>query len=772
MSAEMAVLIPVLLLLCTMVLTRWVPYHPRWRPLVIALNLVVTARYLWWRSTETLNWDGGWGTAISLATYGAEIYGFLVVLHHYSIATRSVDRTTAPPDAQFSPSVDIFVASYNEGADILTRTLVGCQAIDYPNKRIYLLDDGRRPEIAELCRTLGVNYIDRDTNRGAKAGNLNNALKRTSGDFIVTFDADHVPVSSFLRETLGHFRDSRLAQVQSAHHFFNPDLFQDRLRSHEYIANEQDMFYHIVQPGRDVDNASFFCGSGAVFRRAALDDIGGFPMTTITEDLHTSVLLHSRGWRSIYVNKDLSAGLAPESFDGYVTQRRRWSRGTMQVMLLRGGLFLPGLTLAQRIHYFATLWYWFYGIPRVIYLLAPLFFLLLGVQPLIVNDLNDLLAYYLPHLFISVAAFQLVNRGLRRIFWSDIYESCIAVQMAITALAFPFTGNKVHFAVTPKGNAAEKKGGRRKHDLWLPQAILLVLLVAGLVSGAVALSQGSAARESTMINMFWAGYNLIVLAFGLLLLRQPPQRRKAPRLQRTYACRVQSPAMSVDGTSIDLSETGMSLRLATARPVPPEFDVAIDSPHGHSVTVHCRLVRSELRDGAVVVAAEFVERTAEQHRRLIELMFSAPDSWDTDHGIAMDSSEHVRRILHSLRDVFAKRRALRRLAPRFACDLPVTLLMPGRRSYTGRALDISHAGIGISVPSEASVQDGAELTLIVSWNEYEQTTFQAHAVNVRGERDRDIVGLTFIHVTGHQQADLIKHLYGRSDAAGAERRVA
>ena len=126
---------------------------------------------------------------------------------------------------------------------------------------ILLLDDGRRPEIAELCRRLGVNYIDREDNRGAKAGNLNNALGRTSADFVATFDADHVPVSSFLAETLGHFRDARVAQVQSAHHFFNPDLFQDRLRSQEYIANEQDMFYHIVQPGRDVDNASFFCGS-------------------------------------------------------------------------------------------------------------------------------------------------------------------------------------------------------------------------------------------------------------------------------------------------------------------------------------------------------------------------------------------------------------------------------------------------------------------------------------------------------------------------------
>jgi len=763
--------IPLLLLLCTMALTRWVPYHPRWRPLVIVLNLAVTFRYLWWRSTETLNWDGGLGTAISLATFAAEIYGFLVVLHHYSIATRSVDRTSTPPDARFSPSVDIFVASYNEGPDILTRTLVGCQAIDYPNKQVYLLDDGRRPEIAELCRKLGVNYIDRDNNRGAKAGNLNNALGRTSGDFVATFDADHVPVSTFLAQTVGHFRDDRVAQVQSAHHFFNPDLFQDRLRSQEYIANEQDMFYHIVQPGRDVDNASFFCGSGAVFRRAALDEIGGFPMTTITEDLHTSMLLHSRGWRSVYVNKDLSAGLAPESFDGYVTQRRRWSRGTMQVMLLRGGLWLPGLTLKQRIHYFATLWYWLYGIPRVIYLLAPLFFLLFGVHPLIVHDVTDLVSYYMPHLFVSVAAFQLVNRGLRRIFWSDIYESCIAVQMAVTALTFPFTGHKVHFAVTPKGTDAAKKPRRRTYGLWLPQAVLLTLIIAGLLSGAFALTTPGADRDSTLINMFWAVYNLVVLFFGLLLLRQPPQHRQAPRVERDYPCRLQLAGMHVEGTSIDLSETGMSLRLATAQPLPPAFDVAITPAHGRRVTVHCRLVRSELRNGRSVVAVRFVDRTDEQHRRLIELMFCAPDAWDAEHGLVMASGEHVTRILGSLKAVFSRRQSLRRLAPRFSCDLAAVLILPDRRQLSARAIDISHAGIAVRLNGHESIPQGTEVTVFVSWNQYEQTTFHAHAVNVRNEREGAVIGLTFVHLDGQQKADLFRHLYADVDA-GAEREVA
>ena len=157
-------LLVAVLLAATVGLSRWVPRHPRWRPLVIALNLLVTVRYLWWRGTETLNWDSAAGAAVSITVFAAEIYGFLVVLHHYLIATRASDPRAEPPGSGFQPTVDVFVTTYNEGTDILYRTLVGCLALDYPHKRIHVLDDGRRKEVAELCRRLGVGYITREDN--------------------------------------------------------------------------------------------------------------------------------------------------------------------------------------------------------------------------------------------------------------------------------------------------------------------------------------------------------------------------------------------------------------------------------------------------------------------------------------------------------------------------------------------------------------------------------------------------------------------------------
>jgi hypothetical protein len=140
----------------------------------------------------------------------------------------------------------------------------------------------------------------------------------------------------------------------------------------------------------------------------------------------------------------------------------------------------------------------------------------------------------LPHLFVSIATFQLVNRGMRRIFWSDIYESCIAIQMALTALSFPWTGRRVHFAVTPKGKDAETRSTRGTWVLGWPIVTLSALMVAGLVKGGIELTMAGPNREGTLINLFWASYNLVILSFGLLLLRQ--QRRGLPRLPRDHAC--------------------------------------------------------------------------------------------------------------------------------------------------------------------------------------------------------------------------------------------
>ncbi|TDI40566.1 MAG: glycosyltransferase [Acidobacteria bacterium] len=758
MSLLVKMMLVAVLLAATVGLSRWVPRHPRWRIMVIILNLAITTRYMWWRATETLNWDSPAGMAASLTLYLAEVYGFLVVIHHYVIATRASRRHAEPPGGDFLPSVDVFVTTFNESPDILYRTLVGCQAMDYADKTIHVLDDGNRPEIADLCHRLGVGYITRDDNIGAKAGNLNNGLARTTADLVVTFDADHVPVRTFLTETVGFFRAEKVAQVQTAHHFYNPDLFQDRLHIRSYIANEQDLFYHVVQPGRDVYNSSFYCGSGAVFRRRALAEIHGFPTSTITEDLHTSMLLHARGWESVYVNKDLSAGLAPESYMAYVTQRQRWGRGTLQVMLARGGLFLRGLSFMQRLNYFSTLWYWFYGFPRVVYLMSPLLFLLLGLQPLVVRNLEDLLTYYLPHLAVSIVAFQLVNRGMRRIFWSDVYESCISVQVALTALFFPFQARKVDFKVTPKGNAADGAGSAR---LAFPLTILAALLIAGFLVGLTRLAGLGAGDSGTLINTIWAAYNLVVLGMGFLLLRERPRRRTAPRLPRRISSQLSWNGTRVEARTLDLSETGASLQLNPACSLPDHLDVTLAPADGPPLTLRGRLVRCDVDEkGTLSAALDFVERDDVQHRRLVEMMFSAPDSWQGPHGRTMGAPEHLMRILRSLAAIFAHERRLRRLAPRYRCELAATIQRPDDDDLKVRVLDISERGAALRLPRHTPVPSPERFVICLRWNDSERTTLTARVRDVRrGAGGERLLGVVFMDVNRQQREDLRKQLY-------------
>jgi cellulose synthase (UDP-forming) len=279
-------------------------------------------------------------------------------------------KRPAPPRRQ-TWTVDVLIPTYNEPEPIVRRTVIGALAMTYPGKRVFVLDDARRPEIERLATSLGCGYITRPDNRHAKAGNLNHALALTRGDLIAIFDADHVPVQSFLGETVGFFEDSRVALVQTAQHFFNPDPFERNLGLTERIPPEQSFFYHVVQPGNDFWNSAFFCGSCAVLRRSAITAIGGFRTQTVTEDAHTSLALHARGFHSVYVRRPLAAGLATETLAAHVKQRMRWARGMAQVLRVDCPLFKRGLTVAQRLNYFNAMLHFFFGIPRLIMIAAP-----------------------------------------------------------------------------------------------------------------------------------------------------------------------------------------------------------------------------------------------------------------------------------------------------------------------------------------------------------------------------------------------------------------
>src|SRR4029450_7557778 len=227
------------------------------------------------------------------------------------------------PSKTFAPTVAVLIPIFHEPLEILEQTLLAARAMEYPRLAIYVLDDGHRDEVHELAQRLGAHYL-RGPREHAKAGNRNAALGQTSGDLVAIFDTDHIPTRSFLSETVPWFKDEEVGVVQTPHVFRNPDIFQRAFRLEGRIPNEADLFNRGIQPARDAWGGAFFVGSGAVFRRQALEEIGGFQVLSITEDIHTCVHMHAAGWLSVFVNKALAVGLAAEHLSSYVVQRRRW----------------------------------------------------------------------------------------------------------------------------------------------------------------------------------------------------------------------------------------------------------------------------------------------------------------------------------------------------------------------------------------------------------------------------------------------------------------
>ena len=314
------------------------PRRKTWaRVLVAAICLAVAVRYLAWRllytllPAELMSGEGVW----YLGIYVVELFAFLNYSIFYLILSRWVDRSSEADRREAElrrrpveqlPSVDVFIPTYNEGPDVLHRTILAALGIDYPKFQVWVLDDGGRDWLAEFCAENGANYVRRPDRRHAKAGNLNHALSVTSGDLFAIFDADFAASRNFLYRTVGFFDDARIGILQTPQHFFNPDPIQLNLGLSRVLPDDQRLFFEVMAQCRDAWDCAFCCGSCSLQRREALEAIGGVPTGSITEDILSTMVLLRKGYITRYLNERLSMGLAAESLEGYFTQRTRWCR--------------------------------------------------------------------------------------------------------------------------------------------------------------------------------------------------------------------------------------------------------------------------------------------------------------------------------------------------------------------------------------------------------------------------------------------------------------
>ena len=521
-----------------------------WRVIFLILSGFIVLRYFLWRINFTLGYQDFFSFLGAMALFLAELYGGLMFFLSAFVNIRPYRRhfVPLPVDTSSWPSVDVIIPSYNEPIDLVKITLAAATNIDYPPDKmaIYLLDDGateeklqaadefkrdiaieRQRAFLSLCSDLNINYLSRKDNKHAKAGNMNQALTHINGDLILVLDADHAPATDILTKTVGSFvSDEKVFLVQTPHFFINPDPLEKNLSLFNRIPSENSMFYGAIQLGLDFWQSSFFCGSAAVLRRKAIDEVGGFMGKTITEDSETALILHSKGWRSHYVMHPLIAGLQPETFSSFMIQRIRWAQGMVQNFIFHNPLFLPNLKFFQRISYLSNMLFWFFPFARIVFLISPGLFLLFGLKVYNANFF-DFLSYTVPYLVALTLTNHYLFSKVRWVFISEIYETMQALFSLKAVWAVLKNPSQPEFAVTPKMETLEE-------DFISPlaQPFYWTILAAFLIvcAGMWRLFSDYEHQELVAITLFWALFNLLLLLSALGALLEHRQRRINPRI--------------------------------------------------------------------------------------------------------------------------------------------------------------------------------------------------------------------------------------------------
>ena len=630
--AEVPVAAQVLLSTVFVAVGYWIGARaPELRLGLAYLSTAVSLRYLWWRGSRTLDLHESQDLVLAYLLYAAEVYAFLVMLLGYlqTVVLRPRRPVPLPADPVAWPSVDVFVPSYDESVEIVRRTLIGALAIEYPNCTIHLLDDGRRPHMRALAEDLGVRYHVRPDNKHAKAGNINAALRVTSGELVAIFDCDHVPVRSFLNVTVGLFTaNAKLALVQTPHHFYNPDPFERNLLAEGRMPPENAVFYHSVQLGNDFWNSVLFCGSCAVIRRSALEEVGGIAVETVTEDAHTSLRMLARGWESAYLDIPQAAGLATERYSIHVAQRIRWARGMTQILRLDNPIAMGWLSLPQRLNYLNAILHFQFGVPRIIFVLAPVCYLVFGLHPLAANPL-EMVAFVVPHMMLAVNGGQSATRGMRQAFWAEVYEVALAPYTTVVTFLALIAPRHGKFNVTAKGARLDEATFDWRSAS--PNLFLLAFAVGAVAVTPYRIWTQPEDRATIVVTALFNLYNVFVLLAAVAVAVDRPQQRQSHRVRRAVPVQLWSgdgTVLIAEGVTRDMTEEGVGLRLPGDADVPPDVRVALWLPHGAwspAMAVDV-MSASSGRDG-VTVGARFRDLDLPQRRALVEAMFSSPDSW-------------------------------------------------------------------------------------------------------------------------------------------------
>ncbi|NJL02422.1 MAG: glycosyltransferase [Spirulinaceae cyanobacterium RM2_2_10] len=629
--------------LTAQVVMRLSPSPNAWsRPLIVALILSFALRYFLWRGLTTLNLSDPANTVFSLSLFVLEALVAVDLVFQLMLTLGDRDRRAeadrwqqAVDAGDYQPSVDILIPTYNEPTWILKRTIVGCQAIDYPHQQVYLLDDGRRAEVAELAQKLGCHYLTRPNNRHAKAGNLNHAIAHTSGELIVCFDADFVPTQNFLQRTVGFFQNLNLGLLQTNQGFYNPDLIATNLGIETETPQETEVFSRYYQRLRDGSRSVICYGSSFVVRRSALAAVGNFVTGTVGEDYLTSICLSAQGYELAYLDEKLSAGLVAENLTGHIVQRQRWAKGSFQGLFVPANpLTIPGLNLRQRLTHFDQFIQWAVNFCRLGFLLVPLGYAVFGLAP-IQTTARESLYFLLPFYCLQLTAFAWLNRRSRSMLLSDVYMliECLPIAVSvIDTLLRPFASG---FKVTPKGITSQRFSLNWMLALPLLIALSFSLWSAGTLASQLVLRVSQTgvwvgtneALHNLQLGVFWGVYGSVSLLLALLGLVEVPKGDRAVWFDLHRPVTLQMADQTYSGVTQALSEAGARIDLQQAQLVAAMGTLGQLHIPAAALTLPVRLTEMTHGDHYPSLQLAFEPLSLDQERRLIELLFCRSGQW-------------------------------------------------------------------------------------------------------------------------------------------------
>ena len=485
------------------------------RFLAAGLMVFYNIRYLSWRLFETLP-EPSFSPAFlwCAALFAAELIAVLQVSQQVLLFTRLSDRTEEAneneqqlKESEDYPTVDVFIATVNESLAILERSIRAAKRLDYPNVKVWVLDDGSRDWLENYCGMVGVGYFRRDSRKGFKSGNINNALGQTKAKFILMVDADFEVYPHFLNRTVGFMSDPKIALVQAPGNLTNPDPIQHNLLGEKAWPEEQRVFTDVVQPARDVWDNAFCYGGSFLIRRSALEEIGGMPEDSITEDLFSSYMLRARGYKVRYLNESLSEGMAAESLAEFIKQRCRWAIGTLQCLYLKDGpLRASGLSLMDRFFFLDPMVFYLGFFWQFLVLMIPAVYWWTGLAPFNA-EVGHMITMLTPRMALSMMVmYWLTDRRVVPIVseLGRVVGIFYFTPAVLRGLFHPFGHS---FKVTLKGESREKYSVN--WPIIRPFLALGAITIAGMIVNLGRL--GSA-------HLMWATNTPLVLAFTVYVL--------------------------------------------------------------------------------------------------------------------------------------------------------------------------------------------------------------------------------------------------------------